>query len=315
VIITPSGNLPVQTLTLISAEDAPERDPSSYVLEGSHNGVNFTRIASNAVAAFPGRHFIQSLPLPGSNDFNVYRVLFPTVSNAVAANSMQIAEVELVQYAEITAPNDGVSITLPDSAVDVRGVGTLFDRQLGETRKLEVAPIAGGNTVVDVTPGTGATVLKGFELIGASDDFIYPERRPGSVTVAGSNDGMNYIAIATATPAAPSFNLQIQEFPATANTNVCRHYRVTFGPPVGGDRLQVGEMRLFGEIVPSLRIRTSGPNVLLSWLNQPGYRLERKLTLTGSTWTVVSTAPVFSNGTNTVTVARGSVPSFFRLRK
>src|SRR6185436_18094908 len=35
--ITPSGQGPVRALTLISANDAPERDPSSFVLEGSTN--------------------------------------------------------------------------------------------------------------------------------------------------------------------------------------------------------------------------------------------------------------------------------------
>lgn len=313
--ITPSGNLPVRALGLISAEDAPERDPSSFVIEGSNDGVSFTRIASNGVPAFPTRHFIQSFALPGTNDFKVYRVLFPTVANAAAANSMQIAEVELLYYGEITSPTDAVSITLPGGAVDVRGVGSLFDRQLDDTRKLEVAPISGGSTIVNVTPAAGATLLTGFELIGAADDFTYPERRPASVSVAGSNDGTNYTTIATATPAAPAFNLQIQEFPATSNTNAWLRYRVTFGPPVGGDRLQVGEMRLFGEIVPSLAIRASGPNALVSWPNQPGYNLERRATLPGASWTLVGATPVLNNGTNTVTLTRSGSAAFFRLRK
>src|SRR6185436_7433411 len=123
-------------------------------------------------------------------------VLFPTVSNAATANSMQIAEVELLHYGELTSPSDAVSITLPAGAVDVRGVGALFDRQLDDIRKLEVAPIAGGNTIVNLTPAVGATLLKGFELIGAADDFGFPARRPSSVTVSGSNDGTNYTTIA-----------------------------------------------------------------------------------------------------------------------
>ena len=313
--VTRSGKRAVRALTLISAEDFPVRDPSSFVIEGSSNGINFVRIASNAVPAFPARHFIQSFPLPGTNDFNVYRVLFPTVSNQVAANSMQIAEVELLQYVELTSPSDTVNITLPGNAVDVRGVGALFDRQLGDVRKLEVAPIAGGSTIVHLIPATGRTVLKGFELIGAADDMTYPERRPTSVTVAGSHDGINYTNLATVTPAAPTSNLQIQEFSATSNNIAWTQYRITFGPPVSGDRLQIGEMRLFGETVPAMGIARSAANVVLSWPDSPGFILERRTALPGVTWAVVGNATVLSNGIRTVTLPRSSASEFFRLRK
>ena len=73
----------------------------------------------------------------------------------------------------------------PPAKPDVRGVVALFDRQLGDINKLEVAPLTNSSTIVDIIPA-GATVLKGFELIGAADDFSYPQRRPSSVTVAGS---------------------------------------------------------------------------------------------------------------------------------
>jgi hypothetical protein len=107
----------VRALTLISAEDAPERDPSSFVMEGSNDGTNFTRIASNA-PPFAARNHIQSFPLANTNMFNHYRLLFPTVSNAAAANSMQIAEVELLSYPEITSPSRPVSITQPPGALE-----------------------------------------------------------------------------------------------------------------------------------------------------------------------------------------------------
>lgn len=316
--IVPSGLREVRALTLISAEDFPDRDPSSFVLEGSMDGVNFTRITSNAVPAFPTRHFIQSFAVPGTNVFAAYRVLFPTVSNAPAANSMQIAEVELLPYGEITSASDTVSITLPGGAQDVRGVQALFDRQLDDTNKLEVAPIAGGNTIVNIVPAAGASVLKGFELIGAADDFTYPQRRPSFVGVAGSNDGTNYTLIATASPIAPSSNLQLQEFSTLNNSNAYARYRVTFGPPVSGDRIQLGEMRLFGEaapVPPVLAVRASGGNVLISWANNPGFTLETKADFNLPGWTTVTNAPVFSNGVNTVTLPLDGPAGFFRLRK
>src|SRR5206468_5708718 len=54
--VTPRVGLSVvQCLTLTSANDAVERDPSSFVLSGSYDGTNFTQIASNAVPVFSNR--------------------------------------------------------------------------------------------------------------------------------------------------------------------------------------------------------------------------------------------------------------------
>lgn len=317
--ITPLGNRPVRALTLISAEDAPERDPSSFVIEGSNNGTNFTRIASNAVPLFAARNTIQTFPLTNTNAFNHYRVVFPTLANAAAANSMQIAEVELLQFEEITATNDTVSIALPPGAADVRGVASLFDRQLAAVRKLEVAPITNADTIVNLTLAAGARVLKGFELIGAADDFTFPQRRPSRVSIAASADGVNFTNLATVFPEAPFSNLQIQEFSTSSNTTAFAHYRITFGPPVQGDRIQLGEMRLFGEAAPlpppTLFIRASSNNILLSWPNKPGYLLESRTNLGPASWSAVSIAPTLNNGTNTVTLPIVEPQSFFRLRE
>jgi hypothetical protein len=154
-------------------------------------------------------------------------------------------------------------------------------------------------------------------LIGAADDFTYPQRRPSSVTVAGSNDGLNYTNLATMTPTAPSSNLEIQEFSTSSNTTSFARYRVTFGPPVSGDRMQVGEMRLFGDVAaapPALSIRASGNNLLVSWPNTQGYSLHSNNSLSDTNWTLVGITPVASDGVNTVTLPMSEPSGFFRLR-
>src|SRR3989440_10528871 len=53
----------VQCLTLTSANDAPERDPASFILSGSYDGTNFTFIASGGLGTnvaplvFPARFY------------------------------------------------------------------------------------------------------------------------------------------------------------------------------------------------------------------------------------------------------------------
>src|ERR1051325_10051356 len=65
--VTPKVGLSVvQCLTLTSANDAPERDPSSFVLSGSYDGSNFTQIAAGPVSAFPAR--FSKLTIRFSND-------------------------------------------------------------------------------------------------------------------------------------------------------------------------------------------------------------------------------------------------------
>src|SRR6187399_1978246 len=56
--VTPGIGLSVvQVLTLTSANDAPERDPASFRLEGSYDGTSFTLIAQGPVPAFPSRFY------------------------------------------------------------------------------------------------------------------------------------------------------------------------------------------------------------------------------------------------------------------
>jgi len=99
----------VQCLTLTSANDAPERDPASYRLSGSYDGTNFTDISSGPVPAFTNRFTKVVISFANNTPYLQYRVIFPDVANAAAANSMQISEVELLGFlapTDVTQPGD-----------------------------------------------------------------------------------------------------------------------------------------------------------------------------------------------------------------
>jgi len=87
----------VTGLGLTSANDSPERDPASFVLSGSNDGgATFTEIASGDVAAFTARFERQELSFANDAGYLTYHLVFPTVADEGAANSMQIAEIELI---------------------------------------------------------------------------------------------------------------------------------------------------------------------------------------------------------------------------
>ncbi len=104
--VTPSvGPTVVTGLTLTTANDAPERDPISFEVYGSNDTITgpYTLIASGDVPDFAQetawpRFTMNATPIEFENTvaYEHYQVLFPTVRDAAAANSMQIAEIELI---------------------------------------------------------------------------------------------------------------------------------------------------------------------------------------------------------------------------
>jgi hypothetical protein len=110
-VVTPSiGRTLVSGIRLWTANDSEPRDPASYKIEGSVNGPNgpWTVIAQGPLALPVGRNTGGNVALTGSNlqdvyftnttPYTSYRVTFPTLkqATAAAANSMQIAEVDLL---------------------------------------------------------------------------------------------------------------------------------------------------------------------------------------------------------------------------
>jgi hypothetical protein len=110
--VTPSiGETVLVGLTLWQANDAPERDPASYRVEGANNfdGTNgtFTLISEGPVTLGTNRNAggfttpltgtnFTTVSFPNSTPYTSYRITFPTLRNAATANSMQIAEVDLI---------------------------------------------------------------------------------------------------------------------------------------------------------------------------------------------------------------------------
>jgi hypothetical protein len=120
--VTPTYNsIAVTGLRLYTANDAEPRDPASFQLYGTDVGLDapladWTVIASGNLALPAGRNaggnavsippdgnlaaFYQEVSFANDNTYEHYRLVFPTLKDAVAANSMQIAEVELLGIPE-----------------------------------------------------------------------------------------------------------------------------------------------------------------------------------------------------------------------
>ena len=108
-IVTPSRGLSnVRAIRIYSANDASSRDPSSFILEGAQSPTGPFQIIYGSTVTLPGDRNPTGQPInPDTQNFTTvsfnntvnyttYRVTFPTLRDAIAAGSMQIAEVELL---------------------------------------------------------------------------------------------------------------------------------------------------------------------------------------------------------------------------
>jgi hypothetical protein len=96
----------VQKFTLTTANDAVERDPASYKLYGSNDGVNWALIKEGPLSLSDNRYTVSSeISVDNTLAYVYYFIKFPSIKND-NGNSVQIAEV--TYYYDL---NDGVTST------------------------------------------------------------------------------------------------------------------------------------------------------------------------------------------------------------
>ncbi len=242
--VTAGGTGVVRALAIITANDAPERDPTSFILEGSTDGVNFTPIAQGTLTPPIARFGFTQAAFPNSTQYPIYRVTFPSIRDG-SANSMQVAEVQLLTARDILTPGDAFTVAYPPGAFAGAGEGpaSLFDDRCGT--KLGVFGGNAGPTIITVTPGLGATTVTGVDIFGASDDLAFGGRTPSYITISGSNNGQDFTQIFTSALEQTTEDMQDQQFTFT-NTTAYRQYRLELGPATLDQFMQLGEIQLLG---------------------------------------------------------------------
>ncbi|MFT7642506.1 MAG: cytochrome c551/c552, partial [Pirellulaceae bacterium] len=97
----------VTGLTISSANDSPERDPAEYILEGSNDGENFSKIDSQAIPPYTDRFQAQTFNFNNETEYSRYRLTISKVQNA-GTNCTQFSE---VQFYTTVKPRPGIAST------------------------------------------------------------------------------------------------------------------------------------------------------------------------------------------------------------
>jgi len=107
----------VTGIGLTSCLDNLGRDPVSYALYGSNDGIQFDLIHGSAIPAFSGRLQTKAFMFPNTRRYYAYKLLFPSPAAPPAfPTGVQIAEVELLGVEEKPTGGDHQSIAYPMAA-------------------------------------------------------------------------------------------------------------------------------------------------------------------------------------------------------
>ncbi|MFZ2145748.1 MAG: PA14 domain-containing protein [Sedimentisphaerales bacterium] len=284
--VTPLDGATIVTgLTFTTANDAAERDPVAFELSGSNDSIDgpYTLIASGDIVDFAQanawpRFTKNETPISFENDaaYKHYQIIFTAIRDAPNANSMQIAEVELLGVpeptpADVTAPGDlvqGIPTGLPcggSPSANYTPCGELPPLVIDNTKRTKYLNFGGnfdadeGPSGFQVTPSAGPTIVTGMTFITANDS---PERDPIAFELYGSNESIDgpYELIAVGdivdfaqADAWPRFRINATPI-SFDNTVAYAHYQVLFTAIRDASRansMQIAEVELIGLPAPA----------------------------------------------------------------
>lgn len=258
------GPTAVSGLRLTSANDAPDRDPSQFILSGSSDGINFVEIIKGAIPAFENRFETIQIDFQNTVKHAYYRLVFPTVRDERVAVAMQIAEVEFLGWLpESSVSNPGETFTpglidvamledisMPDDDIDPSSLNSPFGEEVWraidndpQTKYLNFDGTGSGFTL---KPGHGPTVVNGLRLTSANDA---EGRDPTTYRLEGSSGGGVFELIAQGP--LPLFEDRFSTIEvAFPNDLPFGIYRLVF-PSLrasGGQIMQIAEVEFLGTV-------------------------------------------------------------------
>jgi hypothetical protein len=281
-IVVPNNSSIVHSFTLTTANDQPPRDPASYQLFGTTspvvsmdndrgNAEPWTLIQAGDLSLSDVRATASTVDVVNSTSYSAYKMIFPTVKDAVSANSMQVAEAQLYTAtaaggAPILAAGNRILAVASDGSQSnhpaAEGPQQAIDRSTG-TKYLNFGR---ENAGLIITPAAGATTVRGLRLTTAGDAAA---RDPSAYQLFGTNDAVtdvdnspgnreNWVLIASGAinlpgdPVANDHRNEAGDIISFANETPYKSYRIVFtenkGPDTAANSIQFSELELFSSV-------------------------------------------------------------------
>lgn len=286
----------VNKLGLTTANDAVNRDPTSFSLFGSNDGTSFTTIVSNQSLSPPTtRHTnYPDVTFSNNNSFQFYKLIFPTIRSFGGANSVQISEIRL---AEEVTPEDlltglsnrynQIASNGTDTGVSSTGedVSKAFD---GSTStKYSQSNGAGSSVVIDL----GSSQL--VDTLGLTTANGSTNEDPTNYSLLGSNDGTSFTSIVSSRSLTAPENRQTayEDTFTEINSSFFRFYKLTFNTVRSGSALAVSDIRLGVQAADRVHISKTNLGVVDQTLDEGQ----------------ISFTPTGAGSSNTYNITRGGL--------
>ncbi|WP_422104842.1 HYR domain-containing protein [Winogradskyella sp.] len=186
-------------IEIVTANDAPERDPTDYEIFGSNDGVSYTSIATGSIPCISDRFFSRTFSFTNTTGYTIYRVNFTGTCAASTIN--QIADVQLFETvgnapvitcpANVSVNNDmgvcGAVVNYSISANDDED-GVLNPTITSGLASGETFPVGITEVFANVTDSDNNTVSCSF-TVTVTDNENPTVNCPSNITQMVSNPG------------------------------------------------------------------------------------------------------------------------------
>ncbi|MBN1412450.1 MAG: hypothetical protein JW969_16505, partial [Spirochaetales bacterium] len=255
--------------TITSANDAAERDPYTWSLQGSNNGSTWTTIDSRSGEDFPNRFQTRSFTFANSTAYTYYRMNMSNNSGTI----LQLAEWELwgTTGGTVNTPtpsNTSVTVNTPTpvtNLVDITNLaGTVsaqyYDSPSGEEIDKLIDNSSSTKYLTFHASGwvqlsqTSLSVVTQYTITSANDAA---ERDPYTWTLQGSTNGSSWVTLDSRSGEDFPNRFQLRTF-TFSNSTSYNYYRLNMTNN-SGTILQLAEWELWGTVTGSVTATPTSP--------------------------------------------------------
>ena len=225
---------------LVSGNDAPDRDPKDWTLEGSNDETNWTTLDTRTDETFAGRNEIKEYAFDSSTPYKYYRM---TINANNGSGLFQLSEWRLyetdvpeIDLTEYLLSAITVSKDFPDGPGGAEGSLKVVDGDLNSKFLIFDYP----TDFWMQQELLGAAIANQYTLTSGNDA---PSRDPKDWILAGSNDAANWVELDDRTGETFSGRNETKAYTFNSATPY-KYYRINITANNGDGLFQLSEWRI-----------------------------------------------------------------------